>query len=164
VCWLMELIFMRRNAKVGALSDTFRRYDLLMDVDRNTKIYTIQHVFVWSLFRRRIRTLQSSASQPGAFWIKDLKVGSPLQKTISGGQRSDWYWLGTFCGNRQFFCGRAHIWTFLTETQKNIMDLLKSLTLRGKMIFVVIHQPSSEFSKMFDGLLILDVGGSNLLR
>src|SRR6185436_10943285 len=32
-------------------------------------------------------------------------------------------------------------------------------TLRGKMIFVVIHQPSSDIFKMFDTLLILDVGG-----
>jgi len=39
------------------------------------------------------------------------------------------------------------------------MDLLKELTLRGKMIFVVIHQPSSDIFKMFDALLILDVGG-----
>ncbi|MCZ8215789.1 MAG: ABC transporter permease, partial [Cyclobacteriaceae bacterium] len=39
------------------------------------------------------------------------------------------------------------------------MDLLKELSLRGKMIFVVIHQPSSDIFKLFDSLLILDVGG-----
>jgi len=39
------------------------------------------------------------------------------------------------------------------------MDLLKELTLRGKMIFVVIHQPSSDIYKMFDSMIILDVGG-----
>ncbi len=39
------------------------------------------------------------------------------------------------------------------------MDLLKELALRGKMIFVVIHQPSSDIFKMFDTLIILDVGG-----
>jgi ABC transport system ATP-binding/permease protein len=39
------------------------------------------------------------------------------------------------------------------------MDLLKELSLRGKMIFVVLHQPSSDIFKMFDSLLILDVGG-----
>ena len=39
------------------------------------------------------------------------------------------------------------------------MDLLKELALKGKLIFVVIHQPSSDIFKMFDKLLILDVGG-----
>jgi hypothetical protein len=39
------------------------------------------------------------------------------------------------------------------------MDLLKELTLRGKLIFVVIHQPSSDIFKMLDKLFILDNGG-----
>jgi hypothetical protein len=39
------------------------------------------------------------------------------------------------------------------------MDLLKELALKGKLIFVVIHQPSSDIYKMFDKLMILDVGG-----
>jgi hypothetical protein len=39
------------------------------------------------------------------------------------------------------------------------MDLLKELSLRGKMVFVVIHQPSSDIFKMFDTLIIMDVGG-----
>jgi hypothetical protein len=39
------------------------------------------------------------------------------------------------------------------------MDLLKELTLKGKLVFVVIHQPSSDIFKMFDRLLILDLGG-----
>ena len=39
------------------------------------------------------------------------------------------------------------------------MDLLKELALKGKLIFVVIHQPSSEIFKMFDKLMIMDTGG-----
>ena len=39
------------------------------------------------------------------------------------------------------------------------MDLLKELALKGKLVFVVIHQPSSDIFKMFDNLLILDTGG-----
>ncbi len=39
------------------------------------------------------------------------------------------------------------------------MDLLKELALKGKLIYVVIHQPSSDIYKMFDKLMILDVGG-----
>jgi hypothetical protein len=39
------------------------------------------------------------------------------------------------------------------------MDLLRELALKGKLIFVVIHQPSSEIYKMFDKMVILDTGG-----
>jgi ABC-type multidrug transport system ATPase subunit/uncharacterized tellurite resistance protein B-like protein len=91
--------------------------------------------------------------------IKKLKVGSPLQKTISGGQRKR--------VNIGLELLREPTVLFVDEPtsglssrdSENIMDLLKELTLRGKMIFVVIHQPSSDIFKMFDTLVILDVGG-----
>jgi len=91
--------------------------------------------------------------------IKDLTVGSPLSKTISGGQRKRL--------NIGLELLREPTILFVDEPtsglssrdSENIMDLLKELTLRGKMIFVVIHQPSSDIFKMFDALLILDVGG-----
>ena len=46
-----------------------------------------------------------------------------------------------------------------SSDSENIMDLLKELSLKGKLIFVVIHQPSEDIFKMFDELIILDVGG-----
>ena len=89
----------------------------------------------------------------------DLKVGSPLDKTISGGQRKRL--------NISLELIREPSVLFLDEPtsglssrdSENIMDLLKQLTLKGKLVFVVIHQPSSEIFKMFDKLIILDVGG-----
>jgi ABC-type multidrug transport system ATPase subunit len=90
---------------------------------------------------------------------KDLKVGSPLEKTISGGQRKRL--------NIGLELIREPAVLFVDEPtsglssrdSENIMDLLKELALRGKLVFVVIHQPSSEIFKMFDKLKILDVGG-----
>ncbi|MBE9517879.1 MAG: ABC transporter permease, partial [Bacteroidetes bacterium] len=46
-----------------------------------------------------------------------------------------------------------------SRDSENILDLLKELTFKGKLVFVVIHQPSSDIFKMFDRLLILDTGG-----
>lgn len=91
--------------------------------------------------------------------IKDLRVGSVLNKTISGGQRKRL--------NIGLELLREPAVLFVDEPtsglssrdSENIMDLLKELSLRGKMVFVVIHQPSSEIFKMFDSLVILDVGG-----
>ena len=90
---------------------------------------------------------------------RNLRVGSPLQKTISGGQRKRL--------NIGLELLREPTILFVDEPtsglssrdSENIMDLLKELSLRGKMIFVVIHQPSSDIFKMFDTLIILDVGG-----
>ena len=84
---------------------------------------------------------------------------SPLDKTISGGQRKRL--------NISLELIREPSVLFLDEPtsglssrdSENIMDLLKQLTLKGKLVFVVIHQPSSEIFKMFDKLIILDVGG-----
>lgn len=91
--------------------------------------------------------------------IRDLKVGSPLAKTISGGQRKRL--------NIGLELLREPTILFVDEPtsglssrdSENIMDLLKELSLRGKMVFVVIHQPSSDIFKMFDTLVIMDVGG-----
>ena len=91
--------------------------------------------------------------------IRDLRVGSPLDKTISGGQRKRL--------NIGLELLREPTILFVDEPtsglssrdSENIMDLLKELSLRGKMVFVVIHQPSSDIFKMFDTLLIMDVGG-----
>jgi ABC-type multidrug transport system ATPase subunit len=98
-------------------------------------------------------------SSIGLFEAKELKVGSPMDKTISGGQRKRL--------NIALELIREPAVLFLDEPtsglsssdSENIMDLLKELALKGKLIFVVIHQPSSDIFKMFDNLLILDTGG-----
>ncbi|MEQ9423417.1 MAG: ATP-binding cassette domain-containing protein [Cyclobacteriaceae bacterium] len=90
---------------------------------------------------------------------RDLRVGSPLDKTISGGQRKRL--------NIGLELLREPAVLFVDEPtsglssrdSENIMDLLKELSLKGKMIFVVIHQPSSDIYKMFDKMVILDLGG-----
>ncbi|MEM6298019.1 MAG: ABC transporter permease [Bacteroidota bacterium] len=46
-----------------------------------------------------------------------------------------------------------------SRDSENVIDLLKELTLKGKLIFVVIHQPSSDIFKMFDKMFIMDTGG-----
>ena len=95
----------------------------------------------------------------GLLEIKDIQVGSPLNKKISGGQRKRL--------NIALELIREPAVLFLDEPtsglssrdSENIMDLLKELSLKGKLVFVVIHQPSSDIFKMFDKLLILDTGG-----
>lgn len=95
----------------------------------------------------------------GLYEIRDIQVGSPLNKKISGGQRKRL--------NIALELIREPAVLFLDEPTSglssrdsdNILDLLKELSLKGKLVFVVIHQPSSEIFKMFDRMIILDTGG-----
>lgn len=90
---------------------------------------------------------------------KDLRVGNALEKTISGGQRKRL--------NIALELIREPAILFLDEPtsglssrdSENVIDLLKELSLKGKLIFVVIHQPSSDIYKMFDKMIIMDTGG-----
>ncbi|HMJ68417.1 MAG TPA: ATP-binding cassette domain-containing protein [Cyclobacteriaceae bacterium] len=91
--------------------------------------------------------------------IRNIKVGSPLNKTISGGQRKRLNIALELLREPAILFVDEPTSGLSSRDSENIMDLLKELSLRGKMIFVVIHQPSSDIFKMFDTLLILDVGG-----
>jgi ABC-type multidrug transport system ATPase subunit len=98
-------------------------------------------------------------SNLGLTEIRDLKVGSPLQKTISGGQRKRVNIALELLREPTILFVDEPTSGLSSRDSENIMDLLKELSLRGKMVFVVIHQPSSDIFKMFDTLIIMDVGG-----
>lgn len=89
----------------------------------------------------------------------NLKVGSPLEKTISGGQRKRLNIALELIREPSVLFVDEPTSGLSSRDSENIMDLLKELALKGKLIFVVIHQPSSDIYKMFDRLFILDQGG-----
>jgi len=95
----------------------------------------------------------------GLYETKDLKVGNSLDKTISGGQRKRLNIALELIREPSVLFVDEPTSGLSSRDSENIMDLLKELVLKGKLVFVVIHQPSSEIFKMFDKLLILDVGG-----
>lgn len=98
-------------------------------------------------------------SDIGLYDAKHLKVGSPLEKTISGGQRKRLNIALELIREPAVMFVDEPTSGLSSRDSENIMDMLKELALKGKLIFVVIHQPSSDIFKMFDKLLILDQGG-----
>jgi ABC-type multidrug transport system ATPase subunit len=104
----------------------------------------------------RVNTILSQLNQ---LETRDLKVGSPLEKTISGGQRKRL--------NIALELIREPAILFVDEPTSglssadslNVISLLKEQSNQGKLVIVIIHQPSSEIFKMFDALWILDKGG-----
>lgn len=97
--------------------------------------------------------------QLGLLQTKDLKVGSPLEKTISGGQRKRLnIALELIREPAVLFLDEPTSGLSSADTEK-VINLLKEHTYRGKLIVVNIHQPSSDVYKMFDRLWLLDKGG-----
>ena len=90
---------------------------------------------------------------------KDLKVGSAINKYISGGQRKRL--------NIALELIREPLVLFLDEPTsglsssdtERLMNLLKEQTYKGRLIVLTIHQPSSDVYKLFDRLWLLDKGG-----
>ena len=95
----------------------------------------------------------------GLFEARHLKVGSPLDKSISGGQRKRVNIGLELLREPSILFVDEPTSGLSSRDSENIMELLKELSLKGKMIFVVIHQPSEDIFKMFDKLILLDVGG-----
>lgn len=93
------------------------------------------------------------------FEIKDLLVGDPLNKFISGGQRKRLNIALELIREPKILFVDEPTSGLSSNDAENVMDLLKQLAASGKLIFVVIHQPSSEIFKLFDQLLLLDTGG-----
>jgi ABC-type multidrug transport system ATPase subunit len=91
--------------------------------------------------------------------IRDLKVGSPLDKVISGGQRKRI--------NIALELVREPYILFVDEPTSGlssldsevVMNLLKEQAYKGRLVIVNIHQPCSDLYKLFDKIIILDKGG-----
>ncbi len=91
--------------------------------------------------------------------IKHLKVGNVLNKKISGGQRKRLNIALELIREPAVMFVDEPTSGLSSRDSENVIELLKELTLKGKLIFVVIHQPSSEIYKMFDKMFLMDTGG-----
>jgi len=90
---------------------------------------------------------------------KDLKVGSPINKFISGGQRKRLnIALELIREPAVLFLDEPTSGLSSADTEKVIL-LLKEQTFHGRLVITNIHQPSSDVYKLFDRLWILDRGG-----
>lgn len=91
--------------------------------------------------------------------ISHLAVGSPLCKTISGGQRKRLnIALELIREPAILYLDEPTSGLSSSDSEKVVM-LLKEQTHKGKLVVVNIHQPSSEIYKLFDRLWLLDTGG-----
>lgn len=105
--------------------------------------------------RRVMKTLKDL----GLDAAKDLKVGSAINKYISGGQRKRLnIALELIREPAVLFLDEPTSGLSSADTEK-VINLLKEQTYKNKLIIVNIHQPSSDVYKLFDRLWLLDKGG-----
>ncbi len=91
--------------------------------------------------------------------VKHLKVGSPITKFISGGQRKRLNIALELIREPSIMIVDEPTSGLSSMDSEKVMSLLKEQTLKGKLVIVNIHQPSSDIYKLFDGLLMMDKGG-----
>ena len=108
----------------------------------------------------RIRKIVNRIMVDLDLWeVRDLKVGNPLDKVISGGQRKRI--------NIALELIREPYILFVDEPTSGlssvdsevVINLLKEQTYKGKLVIINIHQPCSDLYKLFDKIIILDKGG-----
>lgn len=105
------------------------------------------------------RKVMAVLSQLGLDAARDLKVGSAINKFISGGQRKRLnIALELIREPAILFLDEPTSGLSSTDTEK-VVNLLKGQTEKGRLIVVNIHQPSSDVYKLFDRLWLLDKGG-----
>ncbi len=91
--------------------------------------------------------------------IRDMKVGDPLNKFISGGQRKRLN-IGLELMREPYILFIDEPTSGLSSMDaENVIRLLKEQTTMGRLVIANIHQPNSNIFKMLDKLWVLDRGG-----
>jgi ABC-type multidrug transport system ATPase subunit len=90
---------------------------------------------------------------------KDLTVGSPINKFISGGQRKRLNIALELIREPSILIVDEPTSGLSSMDSDMVMNLLKEQAIKGKLVIVNIHQPSSDIYKLFDSLLMMDKGG-----
>ncbi len=90
---------------------------------------------------------------------RDLIVGSPLKKILSGGQRKRLNIALELMREPSILFVDEPTSGLSSADSEKVLFLLKKQCLKGKLVFANIHQPSSDLYKLFDRMIVMDKGG-----
>jgi ABC transport system ATP-binding/permease protein len=104
------------------------------------------------------RRVDSMLAELGLQTIARRTVGSPGDKTISGGERSRLN-LGLDLGSRaEVFLFDEPISGLSSKDSEHVAETLRSLA-REKIVIASLHRPGAPVLRLFDKVLLLDSGG-----
>ncbi|MEZ5071434.1 MAG: ATP-binding cassette domain-containing protein [Bacteroidales bacterium] len=104
-------------------------------------------------------TVEHVLNELDLFEARHLKVGTPLNNTISGGQRKRLNIALELVREPQILFVDEPTSGLSSTDSENVVALLKEQAMKGKLVIANIHQPSSDLFRQFDKILVLDRGG-----
>jgi ABC transport system ATP-binding/permease protein len=93
---------------------------------------------------------------------KDLKVGDPVNKILSGGQRKRLNIALELMREPSILFVDEPTSGLSSMDSEKIINLLKRQTFKNKLVILTIHQPSSDIYKLFDRIMVIDQGGRRI--
>ncbi len=89
----------------------------------------------------------------------DLKVGDPINKVLSGGQRKRLNIALELMREPALLFADEPTSGLSSMDSEKILNLMKRQTFKDRLVILTIHQPSSDLYKLFDKILVIDQGG-----
>lgn len=109
---------------------------------------------------RNIRTIVDRVLHDiGLYEKRNLIVGDPLNKILSGGERKRVNIGLELLADSNIILLDEPTSGLSSKDSERILKLLQNLTFQGKIIYVVIHQPGVRLFELFNKLILLDKGG-----
>ena len=109
---------------------------------------------------RNIRTIVDRVLHDiGLYEKRNVKVGDTLNKTLSGGERKRVNIGLELLADSSIILLDEPTSGLSSKDSERILKLLQNLSFQGKIIYVVIHQPSIKLFELFNKLILLDKGG-----
>lgn len=90
---------------------------------------------------------------------RDLIVGNPMQKVLSGGQRKRLNIALELMREPLVLLADEPTSGLSSMDTEKVVSLLKRQCLKGSLVIANIHQPASDIFKQFDRVIVMDKGG-----
>lgn len=90
---------------------------------------------------------------------RDLTVGNPMMKVLSGGQRKRLNIALELMREPLVLLADEPTSGLSSMDTEKVVSLLKRQCLQGSLVIANIHQPSSDIYKQFDRVIVMDKGG-----
>ncbi len=108
--------------------------------------------------RDRTRRLESKLVELGLSERKDSVVGSPVKKTLSGGERKRLNIGLDMIGGADVYLFDEPTSGLSSKDSEHVIEIIRGMA-HNKIIIVTIHQPSSKLFQMFHKAILFDKGG-----
>jgi ABC-type multidrug transport system ATPase subunit len=108
--------------------------------------------------RDRTRRLEGKLIELGLSERRDSIVGSPVKKTLSGGERKRLNIGLDMIGSADVYLFDEPTSGLSSKDSEHVVEIIRGMS-HNKIIVVTIHQPSSKIFQMFHKAILLDKGG-----